>query len=121
MSKLGIGIIRAFQFLILIFFTFAVFLYYGSILMIGLSVWFNLTEFFSFFGDFLSPIVSLAAFAGICYYISQLSGLVAAFLATGIELIRFGYNSISRFGALVNAAQAATPATNPSTENTAHP
>ncbi len=112
MNKLGIGIVRAFQFLILIFFTFAVFLYYGSILMIGLSVWLNLTEFLSFFGNFLSPIVSLGVFIGICYYISRLPGLVATFLAIGIELIRFGYSSISRFGALVDPSRETVSATN---------
>ena len=101
MKKIDIVIIRAFQFLILMFFTFAVFLYYGSVLMIGLALLTNLTAMFGHvFGAFLSAILGFAVLLGICYYVARMPRLVETFLAVGMDLIRLAHGSVTRFGAL---------------------
>ncbi len=101
-KKIDIAIIRIFQFLLLMFFTFAVFLYYGAVLMLALAIWNNLSTLFAMiFGAFLSAILGLAALLGICYYIAKFPGLVAAYLDSGMELIRLGHRSLRRLGALL--------------------
>jgi len=107
MKKIDAVVIRAFQFLLLMFFTFTVFLYYGSILMIGLSLWFNLTAMLGhIFGDFLSAIFALALLLGICYYIAKMPRLVETYLAVGMDLIKLAYSSVTRFGELLGGGKA---------------
>ena len=69
MNKVDFGVIKTFQFLTLLFFTFAVLLYFGSLLMIALTTWQYLAIIFSLFGSFLSAIISFAALIGLCYYL----------------------------------------------------
>lgn len=102
MKKIDTAIIRIVQFLLLMFFTFAVFLYYGAALMIALSLWTNLTAVFGFiFGAFLSAILGFAALVGICYYIVKMPRLGETYLAVGMELVKLGYSSVTRIGELV--------------------
>lgn len=105
MNKVEFGIIKTFQFLVLLFFTFAVFFYYGSILMIALTLWQLLAAIFSFFGSFLSAIVSLAALVGIIYYIIKIPGLVDALLSIGMEIIKMGYKTVCRFGEMADKSK----------------
>ncbi len=108
MKKIDAVVIRAFQFLLLMFFTFAVFLYYGSILMIGLSLWLNLTAMLGhIFGDFLSAILALAILLGICYYIAKMPRLVETYLAVGMDLIKLAHSSVTRFGELLGGGKKA--------------
>ena len=105
MNKVEFGVIKIFQFLMLLFFTFAVFFYYGSILMIALTLWQFLAALLSFFGSFLSAIVSLAALVGIIYYIIKIPGLVDALLSIGMEIIKMGYRTVCRFGEMADKAK----------------
>ncbi|HFQ91415.1 MAG TPA: hypothetical protein ENK29_00905 [Chromatiales bacterium] len=126
MNKVEFGVIKIFQFLMLLFFTFAVFFYYGSILMIALTLWQFLAAVFSFFGSFLSAIVSLAALGGILYYIAKIPGLVDALLSIGMEIIKMGYRTVCRFGEMaekargeIEASAPGTPSQEPSQEQAA--
>ena len=118
MNKVEFGVIKIFQFLMLLFFTFAVFFYYGSILMIALTLWQFLAALLSFFGSFLSGIVSLAALVGIIYYIIKIPGLVDALLSIGMEIIKMGYRTVCRFGEMADKAKGEETAASeaPSTE-----
>lgn len=108
MKKIDIAIIRAFQFLLLMFFTFIVFLYYGSVLMITLSLWVNLTTMLEHvFGAFLSAILALAVLLGICYYVAKIPRLVETYLTAGMDLIKLAYGSVNRFGELVGKDKSA--------------
>jgi len=105
MNKVDFGVIKAFQFLALLFFTFTVFLYYGSILLIALTILQYLAMIFSLFGSFLSGIISFAALIGLCYYIYKLPGLVGALLEIGMEIIKLGYKTVCHFGELAEKAK----------------
>ncbi|HHH35794.1 MAG TPA: hypothetical protein ENK48_03075 [Gammaproteobacteria bacterium] len=114
MKKIDIAIIRLFQFLVLMFFTFAVFLYYGSVLMLALALLTNLTALFGHvFGAFLSAILGFAVLLGLCYYIAKLPRLVETFLGVGMDLIRLAHGSVSRFGALVSGEGECSSSTPP--------
>ncbi len=103
MKKIDIAIVRAIQFLLLMFFTFAVFLYYGAALMIALSLWSNLSALFGYvFGAFLSAILGFAALLGICYYLAKMPRLGETYLAVGMELVKLAHSSITRFGRLLS-------------------
>ncbi|MFQ5488188.1 MAG: hypothetical protein ACE5ET_07085 [Gammaproteobacteria bacterium] len=111
MKKIDAAIVRVFQFLLLMFFTFTVFLYYGSILMIALSLWVNLTAMLGHvFGAFLSAILALALLLGVCYYIAKIPRLVETYLAVGMDLIKLAYSSITRFGELLGKSKTDPPA-----------
>jgi len=105
MNKVDFGVIKTFQFLALLFFTFAVLLYFGSLLMIALTTWQYLAIIFSLFGSFLSAIISFAALIGLCYYLYKLPGLVDALLEVGMEIIKLGYKTVCRFGELAEKAK----------------
>ncbi len=109
MKKVDFWTIKAFQFLVLLFFTFAILLYSGSLLLIALTIWQYLAMIFSFFGSFLSGIVSLAALGGLCYYLYKLPGLVDAILETGMEIIKLGYKTVCRFGEMADKAKGEIP------------
>jgi len=119
MNKVEFGVIKVFQFLVLLFFTFAVFFYYGSILMIALTLWQLLAAIFSFFGSFLSAIVSLAALVGIIYYIIKIPDLVDALLSIGMEIIKMGYKTVCRFGEMADKAKGEETAAETTTEQPA--
>ena len=92
------------------FFTFTVFLYYGSVLMIALSLWVNLTAILGHvFGSFLSAILAFAVLLGVCYHIAKMPRLVETYLAVGMELIKLAYGAVTRFGELVGADKPGTP------------
>ena len=109
MKKVDFGIFKAFQFLVLLFFTFAILLYSGSILLIALTIWQYLAMIFSIFGSFLSAIISLAALVGLCYYIYKLPGLVDSLLELGMGIIKMGYKTVCHFGEMADKAKGEEP------------
>lgn len=99
MKTVDITLVRILQFLVLLFFTFVVFLWYGCASLIPLALWLNLTEFFSpVFGPIFATLLSAIMIAALGVYLSKIPKLIETFLATGVDLIKLGNTSIRRLG-----------------------
>lgn len=97
MKTLDIALIRLLQLLVLLFFTVAVFLWYGCALLIPLTLWLNLTGFFSaLINPAVAAVVSLLITGLVSFYLSRIPRLLETFLATGIDLIKLGHSSSER-------------------------
>jgi hypothetical protein len=110
MKSLDIALVRLLQFLVMLFFTFVVFLWYGCASLIPLALWVNLTDFFAgVFGDIASTIISLIIIAAIGLYLSKIPKLLETFLATGVDLIKLGNTSVRRLGDIAAAVKNDAP------------
>lgn len=99
MKSLDIALIRILQFLVMLFFTCVVFLWYGCAALIPLAVWYNVMEFLSGpIGPVIAIIMSFAIIASIAFYLFKIPKLLETFIATGSDLIKLGYASVRRMG-----------------------
>jgi hypothetical protein len=109
MKTLNMTLVRLLQLLVLLFFTFAVFLWYGCALLIPLTLWMNLTEFFStLINPMVAATMSLAIISLLTLYLSRIPKLLETFLATGIDLIKLGHSNIQRLSDVARAIRQET-------------
>lgn len=110
MKTIDMFMVRSLQFLILLFFTFVVFLWYGIASLIPLALWVNLTDFFTgAFGPIMATIVALLIIAALGLYLSKIPKLIETFLSTGVDLIKLGNTSIRRMGDIAAAVKNDAP------------
>ena len=113
MKTIDYAFVRLIQFLVLLFFTFTVLLWYGLTLLLPLTLWYHLTNFFSaIFWPFLAMILALLVIGAVGYYLSNIPKLLETFLAMGMDIVKLGYNSVKRVGeiAVTLRSDAAPPA-----------
>ena len=104
MKTIDIALVRLLQALVLLFFTFIVFLWYGCAALIPLALWLNLTEFFhGAFGPVLAALGSLVLVGAFGFYLVKIPLLIDAFLGTGTDLIRLANTNVKRMGAIAEA------------------
>ena len=110
MKTIDIALVRILQFLVLLFFTFVVFLWYGCASLVPLALWVNLTEFFSAaFSPITSTIIALIIIGALGVYLSKIPKLIETFLATGVDLIKLGNTSVKRMGDMTAAVRNDAP------------
>ncbi|HHJ80125.1 MAG TPA: hypothetical protein ENJ65_00665 [Candidatus Tenderia electrophaga] len=110
MKSIDVALVRFLQFLVLLFFTFAVFLWYGCIALAPLAIWVNLTDFFSAaFSPITSAIIAFIIIGAIGVYLSTIPKLVETFMITGADLIRLGNSSVKRMGEMLEAVKNDAP------------
>ena len=99
MKSLDIALVRTLQFLVMLFFTSIVFLWYGCAALIPLAIWYNIMQFFSgALGPIISIVMSFAMIAFAGYYMFKIPKLLETFVATGADLSKLGYASVRRMG-----------------------
>lgn len=110
MKTIDMACVRLMQFLVLLFFTFVVFLWYGIASLIPLALWVNLTDFFSgAFGPILSTIISFIIIGALGVYLAKIPKLIETFLSTGFDLIKLGSTSVRRMGDIAAAVKNDAP------------
>jgi len=110
MKTIDITLVRFIQFLVLLFFTFVVFLWYGFASLIPLALWVNLTDFFSTaFGPIIATVIAFIIIAALGVYLSKIPKLIETFLATGVDLIKLGNTSIKRMSGIASAVRNDAP------------
>ena len=99
MKSLDIALVRTLQFLVMLFFTCVVFLWYGCAALIPLAIWYNVVQFLSGpIGPVISMIMSFVIIASIGVYLFKIPKLLETFIATGADLMKMGYASVRRMG-----------------------
>ena len=113
MKTIDYAFVRLIQFLVLLFFTFTVLVWYGVALLIPLTLWFNLTNFFSaIFWPVVAMILALLVIGSLSLYLSKIPKLLETLLAMGMDIVKLGYNSVKRMSEIASAVHndAAPPA-----------
>jgi len=99
MKSLDIFLVRSLQFLVMLFFTSVVFLWYGVAALLPLAIWLNIVEFFGgVFGPTMSLIISFIIIASAAFYMCKIPKVLKTFLMTGADLSKLGYASVRRMG-----------------------
>lgn len=110
MKTLDIVLARFLQFLVMLFFTFTVFLWYGFAALVPFAAWINLTNFFTpTFGAIFSMLMGLAIISAIGYYLCSIPKLLSTFIETGVDLCKLGYANVKRMGEIGAAVENDAP------------
>lgn len=110
MKSIDIALVRFLQFLVLLFFTVAVFFWYSCVALAPLALWFNLTGFFSAaFSPITSAIISLILIGAVGVYLATIPKLIETFVTTGTDLVKLGYNSVKRMSEMLEAVKNDAP------------
>ncbi len=103
MKTLDIALIRTLQFLVMVFFSFIVFLWYGCAVLLPLALWINLAEFFSGALGPFSALLALVLVGALGYYLTKIPSLLSTFFATGVDLIKLATTNTKRVGAIATS------------------
>ncbi len=110
MKTLDIVLARFLQFLVMLFFTFAVFLWYGVAALAPLAIWISLISFFTpVFGGIFSMLLGLAIVSAVGYHLYKIPKLLNTFIETGVDLCKLGYVSVKRMGEIGAAVENDAP------------
>ncbi len=91
MQKLAV---RLFQFIVALFFTTAVFAWYGGVAALVLKVWLELAELLG--DNVFSALVAGALAGGLVYWLARQPRIGEVFVQVGVELARAGRATVRR-------------------------
>ena len=88
MDKVNLGLAKFLQFIVIVFFTFVLAFYFGSLLLIPLAILIGLVDILTAIGfnGIFASIFAVPAAGWICYTIYNIPGLFQALLDTGIKI-----------------------------------
>ena len=112
MAKINVMIVRAFEFLFFVLFTYLILVYGGILLLLPLDLVVQLINLLDFvFGDhgFLYAFFAVATVAALAYRIYKMPALWKAILDTGCALARLGYEQNRHFEAMIRSYGEDTP------------
>jgi len=88
MDKVNLGLAKFLQFVVIVFFTFVLAFYFGSLLLIPLAILIGVVDILTAIGfnGIFATIVAIPAVGWVCYAIYNIPGLFQALLDTGIRM-----------------------------------
>ena len=88
MDKVNLGLAKFLQFVVIVFFTFVLAFYFGSLLLIPLAILIGLVDILTAIGfnGIFASILAVPAAGWICYTIYNIPGIFQALLDTGIKI-----------------------------------
>lgn len=97
--KVDTALIRVFQFVTFVLFTFMVLAYGGAMLLLPLTLLTQIIRLLSAIGlpGFISALAALGAVAYLGNRLYQMPVLYKSVIDTGTELVKFGYEKIMQF------------------------
>lgn len=97
MNKLDMLVVWALQFVVLLFFSVVVLLWYGCATLIPLALWLKLSQVITpVTGPVAATALALLVVGGFGVHLVKVSRIFDAFMETGVELIKLGHTSIQR-------------------------
>ena len=105
-KRVDLIVIRSIQPVVLTFFTFAVFLYYGFAALIPMAIWVQMSAALSgVFGDIIGTTLGIVALCAAGFYIAKIPGLVDALLGIGMDIGKLAAASVKRVGQLAESVK----------------
>jgi len=100
MKTVDVLVVKLLQLVVTTFFLFVLSLWYGSILLAPLAVWYNLSAFLG--GGIFATLVASGLTVGLGFYIARLPGLADAMIKPGIEMYKLALSTVCRIGGVAN-------------------
>jgi len=101
MKTVDVLVVKLLQLIATTFFLFVLSLWYGSILLAPLAVWYNLSAFLG--GGIFATLVAGGLTLGLGYYIARLPRLVDTMIKPGIEMYKIALSTVCGLGRVANA------------------
>ena len=104
MDKVNLGFAKFLQFVVIVFFTFVLAFYFGSLLLIPLAILIGLVDLLTAIGfnGVFATIVGIPAVGWVCYAIYNIPNLFQALLDTGIKLYQLGTDQNKAFASITD-------------------
>jgi len=100
MKTVDVLVVKLLQLIVTTFFLFVLSLWYGSILLAPLAVWYNLTAFLG--GGIFATLVASGLTIGLGFYITKLPGLLDALIKPGVEMYKLALSTVCSIGRVAN-------------------
>lgn len=101
MKTVDVLVVKLIQLIVTTFFLFVLSLWYGSILLAPLAVWYNFAGFLG--GGIFATLVAGGLVIGLGFYITKLPGLVDALIKPGVEMYKLALSTVCGIGRVANA------------------
>ncbi len=109
MKTVDVLVVKLLQLIVTTFFLFVLSLWYGSILLAPLAIWYNLSAFLG--GGIFATLVASGLTIGLGFYLAKLPGLVDTLIKPGVELYKLALSTVCGLGRIAsNIKPKATPA-----------
>jgi len=120
MDKVNLGLAKFLQFIVIVFFTFVLAFYFGSLLLIPLAILIGVVDILTAIGfnGIFATIVGLPIVGWVCYVIYNIPNLFQALLDTGIKMYELGTAQNKVFEGISNSLK---PEPTEVTEETSSP
>lgn len=121
MEKVNLGFAKFLQFVVIVFFTFVLSFYFGSLLLIPLAILIGVVDILTAIGfnGVFATIVAIPAVGWVCYAIYNIPNLFQALLDTGIKLYQLGTAQNKVFESISEALKPAETADKADTSESA--
>ncbi|HFE38069.1 MAG TPA: hypothetical protein ENK06_06565 [Gammaproteobacteria bacterium] len=109
MDKVNFGLAKFLQFIVIVFFTFVLAFYFGSLLLIPLAILIGTVDILTAIGfnGIFATIVGLPVVGWVCYVVYNIPNLFQALLDSGTKLYELGKTQNKVFEEISNALQPA--------------
>ena len=105
MNKVNVALVRVFQFVVFLLFTFMVLVYFGTLILIPLDALAQLINILTLVGlpGVVSTLIAIPVVGYLGYLIVKIPGLLAALFEIGFELAIVGQSRVQDFNEIVAA------------------
>ena len=108
MKKVNVGLVRLFQFVVFVLFTFIVIAYFGAMVLLPLDAIALLIKLLGVLGlhGFIGALIAIPTVGYLCLIVYKTPGLCKMVVDTGIDLVKTGKLRIEAFNGIVDAVKA---------------
>ncbi len=105
MKRLDVVLVRVIQFYVFVFFTFLVLAYFGTLLLLPLSILMNLIRILTLVGlpELVSIVLGLPAVVYLGYLVYKMPNLTRIVVDTGLELVSIAQVRIKSFDEIIGS------------------
>jgi hypothetical protein len=104
MNKVNVALVRLFQFVVFVLFTFMVLAYFGAMILVPLDLIVLLIKVFSLVGldGIIGAAISVAIVAFLGKIVYKTPGLVQIIVDTGLDLVKTGKERVEAFNKIID-------------------
>ncbi len=108
MKKVNVGLVRLFQFVVFVLFTFIVIAYFGAMVLLPLDAIALLIKLLGVLGlhGFIGALVAIPVVGYLCLIVYKTPGLCKMVIDTGVDLVKTGKARVEGFNEILEAVKA---------------
>ena len=104
MNKVNVALVRLFQFVIFVLFTFMVLTYFGAMVLVPLELVVLLLKLFGLFGldNIIGAVISVVIVSYLGLIVYRTPDLIKTIVDTGVDLVSTGRAKVEAFGQIAD-------------------